>query len=114
MNKAKEQTNIEYLAQVYKVVTGQETLKSNSVGDYAQSIKTYLENIIACMPGNVYWMDKNCVYLGCNDNAARFVGLSSRKESVGMTYEDMERKAGWVVGHTNSWKRDDLEVITTG
>ena len=114
MNKAEEQANIECLAQVYKAVTGQEKIKQESVEDYAQSIKTYLENIIACMPGNVYWMDKNCVYLGCNDNAARFVGLSSRKESVGMTYEDMERKAGWVVGHTNSWKRDDLEVITTG
>lgn len=42
-----------------------------------------LENIIAVMPGNVYWMDRNGVYLGCNDNEAQSVGLKSRKEIVG-------------------------------
>ena len=44
---------------------------------------TVLENIIAVMPGNVYWMDKEGVYLGCNDNEARSVGLSSRKDIIG-------------------------------
>ena len=42
-----------------------------------------LENIIAVMPGNVYWMNKEGIYLGCNDNEARAVGLSSRKEIIG-------------------------------
>ncbi len=48
-----------------------------------------LENIIAVMPGNVYWMDKNGIYLGCNDNEAKAVGLSSRKEIVGKRNIDM-------------------------
>lgn len=73
-----------------------------------------LESIAACVPGNVYWLDKNCVYLGCNDIAAKFAGLKSREEAVGLTYEEMETKAGWAVGVTNPWKQDDLEVITTG
>lgn len=73
-----------------------------------------LENIIACMPGNVYWMDRNGVCLGCNDSAARFVGLSSRREAIGITYAEMEKKAGWDVGQTKSWRNDDLEVIATG
>jgi two-component system aerobic respiration control sensor histidine kinase ArcB len=42
-----------------------------------------LENIIAIMPGNVYWMNREGVYLGCNDNEAKHVGLSSRKEIIG-------------------------------
>jgi two-component system, OmpR family, aerobic respiration control sensor histidine kinase ArcB len=44
---------------------------------------TMLENIIAVMPGNVYWMDRNGVYLGCNDNEAQSIGLKSRKEIIG-------------------------------
>lgn len=42
-----------------------------------------LENIIAMMPGTVYWMDKNGIYLGCNDNEALAIGLKSRKDIIG-------------------------------
>lgn len=42
-----------------------------------------LENVIAVMPGNVYWMNKEGVYLGCNDNQARAIGFSSRDQIIG-------------------------------
>lgn len=42
-----------------------------------------LDNIISVMPGNVYWMNKNGVYLGCNDNEVAAVGLASRQDIVG-------------------------------
>ncbi len=48
-----------------------------------------LENIIAVMPGTVYWMNKDGVYLGCNDNEARAIGLSSRKDIVGKRNVDL-------------------------
>lgn len=48
-----------------------------------------LENIIAIMPGTVYWMDKEGVYLGCNDNEAKAIGLSSRKEIIGKRNIDL-------------------------
>ncbi|MSP53365.1 MAG: response regulator [Gammaproteobacteria bacterium] len=49
----------------------------------------FLENLIAAMPGHVYWLDKNNVYLGCNDNQARTAGLSSRHEIVGKRNKDL-------------------------
>jgi two-component system, OmpR family, aerobic respiration control sensor histidine kinase ArcB len=48
-----------------------------------------LENVIAVMPGNVYWLDTDGVYMGCNDNQAAVIGLSSRKEIVGKRNADM-------------------------
>lgn len=48
-----------------------------------------LENIIAIMPGNVYWMDKNGIYLGCNDNEAKAVGLDNRRDIVGKKNNDI-------------------------
>lgn len=48
-----------------------------------------LESIIAVMPGNVYWMNADGVYLGCNDNQAESAGLSSRKEIVGKRNEEI-------------------------
>ncbi len=48
-----------------------------------------LENIIAIMPGNVYWMNKDGVYLGCNDNEAKAVGLKDRQEIIGKRNVDI-------------------------
>lgn len=48
-----------------------------------------LENIIAAMPGNVYWMDRNGFYLGCNDNQAKVIGLPSRSAIVGKRNVDI-------------------------
>ena len=42
-----------------------------------------LENIISAMPANVYWMNREGVYLGCNDNEAKAIGLASRRDIVG-------------------------------
>lgn len=49
-----------------------------------------LENIISVMPENVYWLDKSNVYLGCNDNQAKAIGLTSSQEIVGKRNIDMK------------------------
>ena len=48
-----------------------------------------LENILAMVPGTLYWMDKEGYYLGCNDNQAEVIGLNSRKEILGKRNIDM-------------------------
>lgn len=48
-----------------------------------------LEHIIAIMPGNVYWINKNNVYLGCNDSQAKLSGLASRNDIIGKRNSDL-------------------------
>ncbi|CAL7962485.1 Histidine kinase [Gammaproteobacteria bacterium] len=74
----------------------------------------FLECVITYMAGDVYWLDRNCVYLGCNDNTAKFMGLNSKQDIIGKTHEDIGKIAKWTAGHTASWKQDVLEVISTG
>lgn len=50
------------------------------------------ENVIAMMPGHVYWQDKNNVFLGCNDLQAISAGFQSRKEIIGKSHADMPWK----------------------
>ena len=57
-----------------------------------QSVHDYYEGIIALMPGHVYWLDRNNVFLGCNDLQAKNAQLSSRKDIVGKTNFDMPWK----------------------
>lgn len=77
-------------------------------------VHTYYLNIIHAMPNNVYWLDRNCVTLGCNENVLKLVGLKSYDEFIGITYEQMGKLAGWVHGEAASFYRDDMEVMESG
>ncbi|WP_298622866.1 ATP-binding protein [uncultured Legionella sp.] len=55
-------------------------------------VRDYYESMLALMPGHVYWLDRNNVFLGCNDSQAKDACLSSRKEIVGKTNFDMPWK----------------------
>jgi PAS domain S-box-containing protein len=49
----------------------------------------FLEDIIAKMPGHIYWLDKNNVFLGCNDLQAKSAGLASRHDIIGKRNKDL-------------------------
>ena len=42
-----------------------------------------LRNIIALIPGNVYWKDKKGRCLGCNNNMAKIFGFATPNEIIG-------------------------------
>ncbi|HKB36008.1 MAG TPA: PAS domain S-box protein [Gemmataceae bacterium] len=48
-----------------------------------------LQNVIAHTPCAVFWKDRNCVFLGCNERTARDLGLGSPAEAVGKTDYNM-------------------------
>lgn len=55
-------------------------------------LQDFYEEILALMPGHVYWLDKNNVFLGCNDLQATNARLKSRKEIIGKTNYEMPWK----------------------
>lgn len=72
---------------VMGIATEITSLKRNilALKKHEKKTQVYLENIIARMPGSVYWKDKEGVYLGCNDYVAEMAGVSSVKEVIGKT-----------------------------
>ena len=42
-----------------------------------------LENVISVIPANIYWTDKKGICLGCNNNQAKFIGLTSKRDIIG-------------------------------
>lgn len=42
-----------------------------------------LQEIIKLLPGEIYWEDRNLMYLGCNDYCAEIIGLVSPKDLIG-------------------------------
>jgi two-component system aerobic respiration control sensor histidine kinase ArcB len=51
-----------------------------------------LDNIIALMPGHVYWKDRNGAMLGCNQQQAIDFGLTTRQEVVAKNAYDLMNK----------------------
>ncbi|MDR1433767.1 PAS domain-containing protein, partial [Candidatus Endomicrobiellum devescovinae] len=48
-----------------------------------------LQSIIDKLPVNTYWLNRNMVYMGCNDLQAERLGLSSKEEIIGKTNYDL-------------------------
>lgn len=66
-----------------------------------------LEQIIALMPGHVYWKDKNGIYLGCNDKQAHSLGLAKGSDLIGKT--DFELP--WGYHKAKIFRQNDLKVM---
>ncbi len=77
-------------------------------------IVNYYQDIINCMPGNVYWLNKNCVTVGCNQNVLTMFGFKSVADFKGLSFEDMGRVGNWTPQAIQSFKTDTLDVIKTG
>lgn len=58
----------------------------------------------------VCWKDKNSVFLGCNENFARLVGLNQADDIVGKTDYDLP----WSKTESDTYIQDDRWVITAG
>jgi two-component system aerobic respiration control sensor histidine kinase ArcB len=50
----------------------------------ASNSTDYLLNLIASMPGNVYWKDKEGRFLGCNNNFAKIMKLDDPRKIIGL------------------------------
>jgi two-component system aerobic respiration control sensor histidine kinase ArcB len=103
---------IEKMSLQYNNIIGED--KNLSIEKIVGSIINYYESIIGCMPGNVYWLDKNGVALGCNKNVLQMFGLSTLKEFKGLTFDEMGRMGHWLPEATQSFTLDTLDVIKTG
>lgn len=75
-----------------------------------EKIATTLENIVANMPGHVYWKDRNGVYLGCNNRQARSLGFKYGYELVGKTDFDLP----WGENQAALFRQNDRHIIDTG
>lgn len=61
----------------------------SSMLDREHASRELLLSIIGKIPGHVYWLNRNGVYLGCNDSQAIDFGLKSREEVIGKTNRDL-------------------------
>ena len=69
-----------------------------------------LQNVIAHIPGGVFWKDRHSVYLGCNELVARNSGRVSSADIVGLTDLDM----GFDPAEAEFYRSCDRQVMDSG
>jgi len=69
-----------------------------------------LRAVIANIPCGVFWKDRNCVYLGCNEQVARDHGLDCPESVIGGTDYDL----GVSRAEAEFYQQCDRQVIETG
>lgn len=75
-----------------------------------QEKETYLRMIIDNIPQQVFWKNRDLVFLGCNQNWARAAFLPSPQEAVGKTdYDLLPSKEA-----ADFFRQQDLAVIESG
>ena len=72
-------------------ITMQKNLEAQ-LKDNQEEVESTLENILTNLPEHVYWMDRNNLFLGCNDKQAKTFGLDDRRQIRGKTIYDYEKK----------------------
>lgn len=91
-----------------KIIANLEQQTKQAKADAIES-QIYLENLIAAMPGHVYWKDINGVYLGSNDRNAQIAGLARGKDLIGKTDFELPWKE-----HASKLREADIQVMKTG
>lgn len=108
---------LKYLTNKSKEIIGASTQKRLKMRDYFEDILYHYDHIVAQMPGNVYWKDKDGTYLGVNQNLADAVGMPSRESCTEKTDAFFASKFGKTQNNltvAQSFSNDDNFVITTG
>ena len=70
---------------------------------------SFIHYLVNSIPYNIFWKDKNSVYLGCNDSFAKTTGIQADL-IVGKTDFDMP----WKKEEAEAYRRDDQKVMAAG
>jgi len=81
----------------------------NRMEDEKNIATSYLNNIVRCTPGNLYWKDLEGHYLGANDFFLQVAGLKSLDDLLGKTDRDLPWSALY-----ETFRKNDLFVMQTG
>ncbi|MEW6657623.1 MAG: PAS domain S-box protein [Thermodesulfobacteriota bacterium] len=91
------------------VEVGRDITEQNQAEESIRERESMLSLVINTVPQIIFWKDLNSVYLGCNLNCARAVGLETPGTIVGKTEHDLP----WEQEEIETYLAEDRKVIQT-
>lgn len=78
------------------------------------NLEQYYKDIIACMPNIVYLLDKNCTFIGGNNNFLKLLGLKQIEDLVGKAYKEIIQHIPWSEERKQLLKSNDINALLSG
>lgn len=104
---------ISYLMQnnrpVGYLLIGEDHTRLRFIEKQVIEIEDKLNNIIAHIPGYIFWKDKESTLMGCNENFAKIAG-----ETAQSIVGKKDTELPWTPTETTHFNTDDQDVIATG
>ena len=75
-----------------------------------QNSREVLDMLINNIPNQVFWKDRNLIYLGCNKAFAKVTGMNTPSEVTGLTDYDFQRDPA----HADSYREWDKKIMDSG
>lgn len=69
--------------------------------------RNFVVDLLKQLPSRIFWKNKDCVYLGCNDAFAQSLGLTSPQEIIGKTDYNLPTTKE----ESDAYRADDFEVM---
>ena len=95
---------------VLALLTARDNTERRRAERSLQDQRAFLEQLIAHIPCAVFWKDRASVFLGCNDQLARDMGMASSADVVGRTDHDLATTRE----ESDSYVRCDRKVMESG
>lgn len=75
----------------------------------AHIVEVFLKNITRSLPQFIFWKNTKSVYLGCNDNFARLLGLNKPEDIIGKSDQELNWQP---TGHSaEEFQHDDQKTL---
>lgn len=91
------------------LLIGEDQTRLKLVEKQITGIEDRLNNIIAHIPGYIFWKDKESTLMGCNENFAKIAG-----ETAQSIVGKKDTELPWTSTETIHFNNDDQEVIQSG
>jgi len=72
-----------------------------------------LQTILNNLPGNIFWMDRQGVYLGCNQAQATKLGFEQTSDLAGKTIFDIAKHLNWPAKTAPAVYKNDQEIMVS-
>lgn len=105
--------SLEYAAKLFQLITGQKLEKAEDydIKFFIDAIHHFYKKLLACMPANVYWWNRNNRCLGVNNNVLKLMGVNSSDELIGKSYQEVVKIAGWEKAKADFFESEDKFVM---
>jgi two-component system aerobic respiration control sensor histidine kinase ArcB len=114
MSQEEENKRLNFLLKKTREQLNKAHAELTIANDRAETAETYLNNLVKSTSDHFYWIDKDGVVLGCNEQQAKSFGLTSQEDLIGKNIYEFLYQLKWENPLVEALRSTNVQVMQTG